>query len=87
MINDDIKHKIKFGGCIAVLFLTGSTMANTLVNNNIPFIFAIGITLILLIFAIVAYLMLIIPNITEQEQEQENDFALYDKDSEILFED
>ena len=83
MIDTEFKHKIKFGGCIAILFLIGYNLANLLIINNIPFIFAIGITLILLIFGIVAFLIVT----GTDETEQENEYELYDKDSEILFED
>lgn len=83
MIDKELQHKIKFGGCVTILFLVGFSLANLLINNNIPFIFAIGITLILLIFGIVAFLIVT----GTDETEQNNEFELYDKDSEILFED
>ena len=81
MIDKELQHKIKFGGCVTILFLVGFSLANLLINNNIPFIFAIGITLILLIFGIVAFLIVITPD------SDNNDYELYDKDAEILFED
>ena len=81
MINKEITHKIKFAGCTTILFLVGFSMCNLLINNNISLPFAILISLILIIFGIVAFLIVITPD------SDNNDYELYDKDSEILFED
>ena len=81
MIDKEFMHKLKFAGCIAILFLVGSTMSNLMVSNDIPLPFAILISLILIIFGIVAYLILI------TDVADKNDYELYDSDAEILFED
>ena len=81
MIDKEITHKLTFGGCIAILFLVGFSMSNLMVNINISLPFAILISLILIIFGIVAYLIVLTPD------SDNNEYELYDSDAEILFED
>lgn len=81
MINKDITHKLKFAGCIIILFLVGFNMANLMVDNNIGLPFAILISIILITFGIIAFLIVITPDTDN------NEYELYDSDAEILFED
>lgn len=81
MINKELAHKVKFAGCITILFTVGYSICSLLINNNFSLPFAILISLILIIFGIVAFLIVITPD------SDNNDYELYDKDSEILFED
>ena len=79
IITPEKAHKVKFIGCLAVLFLIGYNLCALLQNIDIPLIFAVGITIILLIFGISAFLIITQP---------QNDYDYeYDSDCEILFED
>lgn len=75
----EMVHKLKFVGCLTVLFFIGFNLCALLQNIEIPLIFAVGITIILLIFGISAFLIITQP---------QNDYDYeYDSDCEILFED
>lgn len=79
IITPETAHKIKFAGCLMILFFIGYNLCSLLQSIEIPLIFAVGITIILIIFGISAFLIITQP---------QNDYDYeYDSDCEILFED